>query len=406
MPFDPLNAHVLNNPYPYYAWLREHDPVHWGASGEPETEPETEAGCWYITCYEDVLALLKEPRLGREIERILPERAQVAGYGAEGALIREWVVLRDPPYHTYLRALVQRAFTPQVVARWRPRIQAIARTLVRRVAEQGRFDLLQDVAQQFPVLVVAELLGVPPEDTPLFRPWTQALAAVIEFEQTPAVREQGRYAVQELSSYLRGVIAQRRRHPQDDLISALLALDIDPPLSEEALLGTCTQLLFGGNEPVTHQIGNGLLALIRHPSQMSWLRRQPDVHESAVDELLRYNSSVQLTFRYVLEDMTWRDKTLRTGDLVALVFGAANRDPAQFNDPDHLHLLRSPNRHLSLGQGIHYCLGAALARVEGQVMFDALLHTLPPLRLDIEQVTWRRTVAVRGMTSLPIACTE
>jgi pimeloyl-[acyl-carrier protein] synthase len=247
------------------------------------------------------------------------------------------------------------------------------------------------------------MLGVPPVDAPLFSPWTKALAAVIEFEQTPEVAASGAAAMRELADYLRQIIAQRRRQPQDDLISALLGMADDGPMSEDVLIGACTQLLFGGNDPVAHLIGNSVLALLQHPAQWQELGSQRLVTTSAVDEVMRYDSSVQMTFRSALTDVEWRGKTLHTGDLVAIVFGAANRDPQQFAAPDLLDLKRTPNRHLSLGQGIHYCLGAALARTEGRVVLGALRRSLPSLRLLEDEVTWQRTVAVRGLTQLRLA---
>jgi cytochrome P450 len=247
------------------------------------------------------------------------------------------------------------------------------------------------------------MLGVPPADAPLFSPWTKALAAVIEFEQTPEVAASGVAAMRELADYLRGIIAQRRRRPEDDLISALLGLAVDSPVSEDVLIGACTQLLFGGNDPVAHLIGNGVLALLQHPPLWSELGAYKSVPANVVDELMRYDSSVQMTFRYALTDLEWQNRMLRCGDLVAIVFGAANRDAAHFVAPDTLDLNRSPNRHLSLGQGIHYCLGAALARTEGRVVLGALRRAMPGLHLLDHELRWQRTVAVRGLTELRVA---
>ncbi len=425
--FDPLDPAALADPYPHYAYLRDHDAVHWGAAGGAGTP-----GCWYITRYDDVVAVLKDARFGREVERRQPEARiphwegcsgesdqsvrtsppkwdapqpeGVAASGAEtaAAIIREWMVLRDPPYHTYLRSLVQRSFTPQMITRWMPRMKAIARQLLDDVAESGEFDLLHDVAKRFPVLIVAEMLGVPPADASRFTPWTEALAAVIEFEQTPEVRARGNAAMAELADYLGTIIAARRQEPADDLISALLALDDDLPLSDATLIGTCTQLLFGGNDPVAHLIGNGLRALLLHPHVLIELQQQAMVSEATIDELMRYDSSVQMTFRYALEDVTLHGRTLRRGDLVAVVMGAANRDERHFVAPDTLDLTRSPNRHLSLGVGIHYCMGAALARTEGRILLTELLQCLPHWQIDLDNLTWQRTVAVRGLAQLPI----
>lgn len=394
--FDPLAPQVLADPYPFYAWLRAHDPIHWGVGSSGE-----EGGCWYVTGYDDAVALLKDGRLGREIDKVMPERVTLPADADAAAIIGEWMVLRDPPWHTYLRGLVHRAFTPQMIERWTPRMEAIIGSLLAKVDRRG-FDLLEEVAVPFPVYVVAEMLGVPPADVPLFSPWTKALAAVIEFEQTPEVAASGAAAMRELADYLRGIIAQRKREPQDDLISALLGLATETPIREDVLIGACTQLLFGGNDPVAHLIGNGVLALLEHRDQWQALGAQRLVTTSAVDEAMRYNSSVQMTFRYALTDVEWGSKRMRTGDLVAIVFGAANRDSGHFVEPDVLDINRSPNKHLSLGQGIHYCLGAALARTEGRVVLGALRRAMPNLRLAQEEKQWTRTVAVRGLTRLRV----
>jgi cytochrome P450 len=398
--FDPLAPQVLANPYPYYAWLRAHDPIHFGVGGSGTGDGEAE-GCWYVTRYDDAAALLKDGRLGREIDKVLPERVTLPADAEAAAIIREWMVLRDPPWHTYLRGLVHRAFTPQMIERWTPRMETIVTSILNKV-DRANFDLIQEVAVPFPVYIVAEMLGVPAVDAPLFSPWTKALAAVIEFEQTPEVAASGAAAMRELADYLRAIIAQRRRQPQDDLISALLSLPSDVPASEEVLIGACTQLLFGGNDPVAHLIGNGVLTLLQHPPQWAEVGNQRLASVGAVDEVMRYDSSVQMTFRYALTDVEWRGKTMHTGDLVAIVFGAANRDDEQFVEPDRLDLNRSPNRHLSLGQGIHYCLGAALARTEGRVVLGALRRGMPNLRLAQDEINWQRTVAVRGVTQLRV----
>lgn len=396
-PFDPLAPAVLANPYPYYCWLQEHDPVHWGEAGDP-----TAPGCWYITRYADAVTALKEPRLGRELWRVQPDVAQ-AGDPTMLDLAQQWMVLRDPPAHTRLRSLVQRAFTPRMIEQLRPRMVRIVNDLLDGLVDAGTMEVLRDFAQPLPVIIIAELLGVPPAEQALFMPWSRALAAVIEFEQTEAVRTAGRHAVLEMADYLRQIIAQRRRAPQDDLISALIAVEDEGRRPSEAeLIGTITQLLFGGNEPVLHLIGNGLLALLHHPEQASAWRQHPQLTETAIDELMRYDSSVQMTFRYALAEVTLGGQTIRQGDPVAIVFGAANRDPRHFADADQLELARTPNRHLSLGVGIHYCIGAALAKAEASAAFAAMLHRLPGLALPPVPLHWRRAVAVRGLTELPV----
>ena len=400
--FNPLAPEVIVNPYPYYHWLRHYDPIHWGVSGGSDS-----LGCWYITRYQDAVSILKDQRFGREIWRILPDERSREASLAEHPLLatsRQWMVLRDPPAHTRLRQLVQRVFTPKMIARMGPRITEIADDLITTAQEQGRMEVIRDFSLPFAVIVVAEMLGIPAADRGLFLPWTKSLAAVIEFKQTDDTQEQGDQAIRELNDYLRDIINKRRGDPQDDLISALIAPEDDQqPISEEELLGTCTQLLFGGNDPIAHMIGNGLVALAQYPDQMMKLRNNPNLASTGIDELMRYDSSVQMTFRYALEDAPYNGKAIRQGDMVAIVFGSANRDAEQFPQPDRLDLSRSPNRHLSLGLGIHYCMGAALGRVEGEIAFNLLLKRFPKLDIQADKLEWNDTVAVRGLKQLEIA---
>ena len=399
--FNPLSPDVLTDPYPYYEWLRKHDPVHWGASGDPNSD-----GCWYITRYDDATDILKDQRFGREIWRInsdvAPSDVSLADHPLE-AIKNQWMVLRDPPAHTHLRQLVQRVFTPKMIARMAPRIAEIASQLLENHRDTGSIEVITDFSLPFAVIVIAELLGVPAEDRHLFLPWTKALSAVIEFEQTDDVQKQGTKAILELNEYLRQIIKKRRQDSQEDLISALLAPQARNQISsEDELLGTCTQLLFGGNEPIAHMIGNGVLALLQYPEQKAKWRTNPSLASTAVDEIMRYDSSVQMTFRYALEDVVFGGKRIRQGDLVAIVFGSANRDANHFPHPNQLDLSRSPNRHLSLGLGIHYCMGAALGRVEGEIAFNLLLGRFPKLALQTNELEWNETVAVRGLKELRI----
>lgn len=396
--FDPLSPEVLANPYPYYRWLRDNDPIHWGAAGDPDA-----SGCWYVTRYDDVAAVLKDARFGREIWRVMPHEATVPE--SRQSILetsRQWMVLRDPPAHTRLRKLVHRLFTPGMIANLEPKMRVIANELLDGVKSSGTVEIISDFAFPFAVIVIAELLGVPASDRQLFIPWTKALASVIEFRQTDDVQEQGNQAVTDLNNYLRDIIADRRQKPRDDLISALVASDEEPPITEVELLGTCTQLLFGGNDPIAHMIGNGMLALSHHPEQLDLWRANAALSQTAVDEMMRYDSSVQMTFRYALEDLNLGGKSIRQGDPLAIVFGAANRDPSQFDNPDRLDLARRSNRHMSLGLGIHYCMGAALGRVEGMVAFELLLKRLANLNIGVDGIEWNETVAVRGLKRLRV----
>ena len=400
--FDPLAPDVLPDPYPHYARLRCYDPIHWGLSDDPAVP-----GRWYITRLDDIVDVLKDSRFGREVHSVLPPE-RIPPTPAADRLLAEvaegWMILRDPPVHTHLRGLVNRAFTPRMVARLTPDIEATAEQLITAMeAETGPVDLLTAFALPLPIIMVAQVLGLPTTDRDQLMDWSRALAAVIDLNQTEAVRERSRMALEALVSYLTTIIGQRRRQPQDDLLSALIDVEHEgQKLSDEELIGTVTHLLFVGNDPVMHLIGNGIVTLLHHPDQMAWLRANPDRIEPAVDELLRYDSSVQMTFRYTLTDVELGGKRLHTGDHVAVVLGSANRDPAYHADPDRLDLTRPAANLLHFGKGIHYCLGAPLARIEGQIAINTLLRRLPQISLATDTLVWQKTAAVRGLQTLPV----
>lgn len=398
--FNPYDPAVLADPYPHYQRLRAEDPVHWGIAGDPQL-----AGTWYLLRHDDAQATLKDPRFGREVHKVLPPETLPPipeAYRPLFTMAQQWMILRDPPDHTRLRALVNKAFTPRMIEAVRPRIARIADALLDRV-QGDTMDLIADYASPLPVIVIAELVGVPPEDRELFLPWSIDLARAIDMRQTEEVYQRGSDAVLSMSAYLHDVIAARRRAPQDDLISALLAAEEQGErLTPEMVLGTVIMLLFAGYEPTMHLIGNSVLALLRHPDQLALLQDNPTLMSAAVDELLRYDSSVQMTFRYALEDVELSGKTIRTGEHVAIVFGAALRDPAHYPDPDRLDLTRARGKDITFGLGPHYCLGAALARAEGEIGISALLRRQPTLAQKDSAIAWQETAAVRGLKSLPI----
>lgn len=400
--FNPLAPTILPDPYPAYARLREVDPVHWGNADDAGA-----TGRWYLVRYADVLAVLKDPRFGREVDQVLPPAALPTIDPADQPLAdvaKGWMILRDPPVHTRLRSLVQGAYTPRRVNALRPQIEGLAHRLIDAMIAHGPpLDLLQHFALPLTVYMTAQLLGLPSADYDRLMPWSRALAAVIDLNQVDDMRQHSRQALAELTEYLQGIIAERHRQPQDDLISTLLQAEGGAqPLTEEELIGSLTHLLFVGNDPVMHEIGMAVITLLRHPTQLALLRANPELISNAVDELLRYDSPVQMTFRYALTTVALGGKTLRTGDLVALVLGAANRDPECCPAPDRLDITRTPGPVAHFGAGIHYCLGAPLARLEGQIALAALLQRLPALALATEALVWQPTVAVRGVVSLPV----
>jgi cytochrome P450 len=308
----------------------------------------------------------------------------------------------DPPEHTRLRGLVSKAFTPRVVERLRPRIQEIVDELLEEV--DGPFELVHTLAYPLPVIVIAELLGVPPADRAQFKRWSDDIVATLGGPfQDPAVIAAGTAAAIGLAEYFQGVIAERRREPKEDLLSGLIAAEEQGQvLSEEELLATCILLLVAGNETTTNLLGNGMKALFDYPDQLALLKSQPELIESAVEELLRYDGPVQGTGRVAIEDKQVGDVTVKEGQVAFTVLGAANHDPEAFENPDVLDITRSDNRQVAFGHGIHYCLGAPLARAEAQIAINALLRRWPDLHQDGD-VEWGGTFIIRGARKLPVA---
>jgi cytochrome P450 len=398
-PYPPLfGSEMLANPYPVYHQLHVTDPVHW----------EEPLRAWILTRYADVLAALRDPRLSAQRVAAFAERKQLGR--AELTPIfqaySQMMLYTDAPDHTRLRGLVNKAFTPRRVEGLRPHIQAIVDQLLDAVQAAGQLDVIQDLAYPLPTIVIAELLGLPPEDRDRLKQWSDAGAAFLgNVAPTPEQTQQALQSHFELSAYFRSAATHRRAHPRNDLLSALItAEEQEAMLSETELVANCGLLLAAGHETTTNLIGNGLLALLRHPEQRLLLQEDPALITSAVEELLRYDSPVQLVTRMAREDLTLAGQRIRQGQFIILVLGAANRDPAQFSQPDQLDLRRpeKEQRHLAFGHGPHYCLGAPLARLEGQIAIGTLLQRLPTLRLTTEVVEWRENFTFRGLKALPI----
>jgi len=396
--YNPFTPETHANPYPRYHQLREQDPVHWSELME----------AWVLTRYDDVVAVLKDARFSADRRRARNRFAQQAAQMQQevGPLGQATTMLSaDPPQHTRLRGLVSKAFTPRAVEALRPRIQEIVDELLDAVDGSGQFDVIQDLAYPLPVIVIAEMLGVPPEERARFKRWSGDVVATLGGPfASPETFERSRTSAQELAEYFRGVIAERRREPRDDLLSALLAAEEQGQvLSEEELLATCILLLIAGNETTTNLIGNGMLALLRHPGQLEKLRSDPSLTESAVEEFLRYDGPVQATGRVALEDVEVGEQVIQGGQVAFTLLGAANRDPTRFPNPDRLDLARDDNQHVAFGYGIHYCLGAPLARVEAQAAFPTLLRRFPKLELATGEPEWGGNFILRGLKRLPVA---
>ncbi|MCH9018685.1 MAG: cytochrome P450, partial [Chloroflexi bacterium] len=302
------------------------------------------------------------------------------------------------------RSLANKAFTPGVLEGMRSQIQNTVDRLLDDVQEQGGMEVISELAYPLPAMVISEILGVADGDMDRFKKWSNDLAAFLgnirEARENVGPAQQ---SVAELTEFLREIVAQRRKEPKDDLLSALVtAEDQGDSFSEDELYSMCVLLIFAGHETTTNLIGNGILALLRHPAQLEKLRGQPSLIESAVEEILRYDGPVQTTSRTALEDLRIGDKQIAKGDRISLTLGAANRDPAQFKDPDRFDIERSEGRHMGFGFGIHFCLGAALARMEGQAAINSVLRRMPELRLVEQESEWRNNPVLRGLKALPV----
>lgn len=395
---DPRDPDFYNNPYPYYAKLRRQVPLfYW-----------QEFGFWCFTTHEDVNAVLRDRRFGRQILHVTGREA--LGWPPEREDLKPFydvdrysMLELEPPAHTRLRGLVQKAFMARNIQRLRPRIAQLSHQLIDQMEPAGTCDLLQAFATPIPVIVIAELLGVPTEMKDSLLGWSHAMVAMYELGTTPQQEQAAVQAAQEFATYLQHYVALRRRNPQDDLITQLLRVEErGERLGQEELISTCILLLNAGHEATVNVLGNGVYALLRHPDQLQWLRREPGLVPTAVEELLRYDPPLHLFHRWVLQEVQIRGQVFGLGDQVAVLLGAANRDPARFPNPDRLDLGRSPNPHVSFGGGIHYCLGAPLARLELQTSLPILLQRLPGLHLA-ESPIYRNAYHFHGLKSLQVA---
>lgn len=389
--FNPLLPEFRRNPYPTYHRLRTEDPVH--SSVLP--------GVWVLSRYADVVTALRDPRFGRaDAESFWRERL---GDGPAHGIVTKWMLFRDPPDHTRLRTLVNKAFTPRAIENLRPRVQAIVDELLDAVQHDGGMDLMAAFAYPLPVLVICEMLGVPAKDREVFKNWSGDLARILDPILTPEIVERGHALMADMASYFRDLIAHLRKHPQGNLLDAMIAAEeAGDRLTEEELLANCILLFGAGHETTVNLIGNGMLALLRHPDQAEKLRQDPTLIESAVEECLRYDSPVQMTGREVKEAMELGGRRLQAGERVFTLLGSANRDPAQFPDAECFDITRKENRHLAFGHGIHFCLGASLARLEGHLAIGTLVRRLPGLTLATDTVQWRDAFTLRGLQALPV----
>ena len=393
-----FNDETLANPYPTYARFRSQDPVHWDEGDER----------WQLFRFADVTAVLRSPSASSErteaVMHYVPRR-----YRPLMQFRSKSMISRDAPDHNRLRLLVSKAFTARAVEAMTANIQHLVDGFLDAVQSRGRMDVIADLAYPLPVTVIAEMLGVPAEDRARFKHWSDEVSVLAGGGGSPAALKGADYAriaqsYGELTAYFGSITAQRRLKPQGDLLSALVqAEEAGDRLSEDELFANATLLLVAGNETTTNLIGNGTLALLRHPDQLKRLLENPALIPSAVEELLRYDSPVQMTSRVMMDDLEVGGKQLRQGQMVILLLGATNRDPEIFPEPDRLDVGRADNKHLAFGLGSHFCLGAQLARLEARIAFETMVRRMPKLRLDGPDPRYRRHFNLRGLQSLQVA---
>ena len=391
--FNPLDPAFIADPYPFYHRLRETAPVF-----------KTPMGFWLLTRYEDVAFSLRDRRFGKDFARNI-ERRYGPGRINEPAIasLARTMLVQDPPDHTRLRGLVNKAFTARRIADMRPRIKALVDQQLDRVADKGEMDVIRDLAHRLPVIVICDLLGIPEDHRAPFLAASQVNVRILD--PVPLTKEEmdrANAATMMGNAYFDQLCELRRRDPQDDLTSELVkAEEAGDRLSTEELRSNIGLLFGAGHETTTNLIGNGLLALRRNPEQWERLKADPSLIPNAIEELLRFDSSVQMTGRVTSSEVEVGGVTLPAGESVLMLLGAANRDPAQYPDPDKLDVSRPNIRPMSLGGGIHFCLGAQLARLEGELVFAALIERFPNLELpEKDAPEWKRNFTLRGLTKL------
>ena len=389
-----LDPQVLANPYPLYHRLRTEDPVHW--------DPFLHA--WVVTRYRDVVHVLHYFSANRTPT---PEQLSAMGLSALNpvaqVMVRQMLFL-DAPAHTRLRGLASVAFTPRRVERLRGHIQEIVDGLLDRVVHAGRADVIADLAEPMPAIVTAELMGVPVADHGQLKSWSADFAEMLgNFQHNPDRIPRVLRSVENMTAYFRSAIREQREHPRDGLIHALMTAEVEGSrLTEEEVIANVIVTMVGGQETTTNLIGNGVLSLLRHPDQLQKLREDSSLIPSAVEELLRYESPSQHTARLAPDDVELGGRRIPKRQAVIAVMGAANRDPERFPDPDRLDITRQDNRHVAFGWAAHFCFGAPLARIEGQIAFETILRRLPNLALEPQPLVWRHNLGLRGLAALPV----
>jgi len=389
-----LDPAVLADPYPLYARLREEAPVAW----DPYLH------CWIVTRYDDVMTVLKEFSADRTPS---PEFMRQLGLGEIeplAAVMARQMLFLDAPAHTHLRKLCSTAFTPRRVEVLEDEVARIADGLIDRIAARGAMDVVKDFAEPLPAIVTAHLLGMPREDHQQLKAWSADFAEMLgNFQHNPGGVLRVLKSLSDMTSYFRSAIHEEHRPLADGLVKSLIEAEVDGErLSEDEVIANIVVTMVGGQETTTNLIGNGMLTLLRHPAKMAELKARPEIMDSAVEELLRYETPSQHTGRICHADTLLGGHVIPKGAAVMAVMAAANRDPRRFDAPDDLNFERQDNRHLAFGWAAHFCFGAPLARMEGRIAFRCLLDRLPGLALTGEKLAWRENLGLRGLLGLPV----
>jgi pimeloyl-[acyl-carrier protein] synthase len=390
----------VTNPYPLYRWLRERHPI--------RLDPL--APVWVLTRHADIATILKDSRFTKDpfaAERLPAMMREQLGVRDEETRTPEVETLSmlflDPPKHTRVRSIFSKAFTPKMIAGLRPRIQQITDKRLEKVLATGEMDIIAAIAYPLPVVVIAELLGFPPEDYPLYKKWSDDFTAALGFYPSAAELTAAAVSRRELLEYFNKLVADLEKRPSDNLLSALISMEHEPgALSREELFINSALLLAAGHETTTNLIGTGLWQLMQNPDQLKLLRDNPDLIESAVEELLRFDSPVQWVSRVVGERLELGGVTLEAGAVLLGALGAANRDPTVFDNPEQMDIRRSDNRHLSFGSGVHFCLGATLARIEAQIAIGSIVQRCGNLRITQRKVVWKKGLVFRAIRELRV----
>ena len=395
--YDPTLPHVVRDPYPALLALQEHDPAHWS--------PKLKA--WVLTRYDDVKSALTSADMS--VDRIKPfyESLPAQEQSALSELMRYltlWLVFRDPPEHTRLRQLMGRAFTMRAVEVLRPGVEEICDILADRLPRGQPFDFVNDFAMQLPAMVIMDLLGVPREHMFHLKSCSDRMQLFIgSARNAPDKYERAAEGAHEMATLFRGLIAERRAEPRDDLISAFIAArEADDEMTEDELVAACMLVMFGGHETTANLLAGGMAKFITNPEAARLLADRPELAKSAVEECLRLDGPSGSMARLVAVEHELHGKTLRPGERVFAMINTANQDPSMFEKAQYFDIERKPNRHLTFGYGVHFCMGAALARLEGEVTFPRLVQRLPKLKLATEPIDWHATIIMRGPRVMPV----